>query len=157
MFALFLVSLSLALAISMTLAWATRDVMENILDRFLANRISAAICKYLRFAIVVAGISDGTRAAALRDYVNASALNREAIAAQLTPEFWALELYRTALGTLEGILWLMLIFSLSVTIAIILIRRADLQDLLPHQEQKAPAPVIELPVKDKRSGFKYEN
>lgn len=134
MFALFLVSLMLALAISITLAWATRDVLENILHRFLAARISAAIAKYLRFAIVVAGISDGTRAGALRDYVNASDLNRNAIAAQLTQEFWGLELYRTALGTLEGILWLMLIFSLGVMIAILLIRRADLKDLLPHEE-----------------------
>ena len=134
MFALFLVSLVLALAISITLAWASKDAVEHILHRFLADRISHAICKYLRFAIVVAGISDGTRAGALRDYVNASSLDRDAIAAQLTQEFWGLELYRTAIGTLEGILWLMLIFSLGVMIAIILIRRADLKDLLPHEE-----------------------
>jgi hypothetical protein len=132
--ALFAVSLVLALGISATIAWFSKDIIEGILHRFLADKIATAISKYLRFAIVVAGISDGTRAGALRDYINAPSYSRDQLTAQLTPEFWALELYRTAIGSLEGILWLMLIFSLGALMAIILIRRADLKDLLPHQE-----------------------
>ncbi len=132
--ALFGVSLVLAFAISATVAWVSKDVIESILHRFLADKIGTAISKYLRFAIVVAGISDGTRAGALRDYISAPNYSRDALNAQLTPEFWALELYRTAIGSLEGILWLMLIFSLGALIAIVLIRRANLTDLLPHEE-----------------------
>jgi hypothetical protein len=132
--ALFGVSLVLAFAISFTVAWISKDVIEGILHRFLADRIASAISKYLRFAVVVAGISDGTRAGALRDYISAPVYSRDQLTAQLTPEFWALELYRTAIGSLEGILWLMLLFSVGATVAIVLIRRANLTDLLPHQE-----------------------
>lgn len=132
--ALFAASLVLALIISATIAWVSKDVIEGILHRFLADKIAHAVSKYLRFAIVVAGISDGTRAGALRDYISAPSYSRDQLAAQLTQEFWALELYRTAIGSLEGILWLMLIFSLGALVAITLIRRADLKDLLPHQE-----------------------
>ena len=132
--ALFGVSLVLAFAISATVAWVSKDVIEGILHRFLADKISTAISKYLRFAIVVAGISDGTRSGALRDYISAPAYTRDELTRQLTPEFWALELYRTAIGSLEGILWLMLLFSLGATVAIVLIRRANLTDLLPHEE-----------------------
>jgi hypothetical protein len=132
--ALFAVSLVLAFGISATVAWISKDAIESILHRYLAGRISTAVSKYLRFAIVVAGISDGTRAGALRDYISAPAYTRDELTRQLTPEFWALELYRTALGSLEGILWLMLIFSLGAVVAIVLIRRANLTDLLPHEE-----------------------
>jgi len=132
--ALFLVSLVLAFAISAIVAWVSKDIIEGIMHRFLADKIGAAVSKYLRFAIIVAGISDGTRAGALRDYINAPSYSRDALTAQLTQEFWALELYRTAIGSLEGILWLMLIFSLGAIVAIMLIRRANLTDLLPHQE-----------------------
>ena len=132
--ALFGVSLVLAFAISAIVAWASKDVVEGILHRFLADRISAAVSKYLRFAIIVAGISDGTRAGILRDFIYTPNTNRDALSAQLTQEFWALELYRTAIGSLEGILWLMLIFSLGTIVAIVLIRRANLTDLLPHEE-----------------------
>jgi len=132
--ALFGVSLVLAFAISFTVAWISKDVIEGILHRFLADKIATAISKYLRFAVVVAGISDGTRAGALRDFISAPAYSRDELTRQLTPEFWALELYRTAIGSLEGILWLMLLFSVGATVAIVLIRRANLTDLLPHQE-----------------------
>jgi hypothetical protein len=131
--ALFCVSLVLAFGISATVAWLSKDVIEGILHRFLAERIATAVSKYLRFAIVVAGISDGTRAGALRDYISAPNYSRDELTRQVTPEFWALELYRTALGSLEGILWLLLIFSLGAIVAIVLIRRAHLTDLLPHQ------------------------
>jgi hypothetical protein len=131
---LFLASLLLAFGLSAGVAWASKSAVENILHRFLAARIAHAVSKYLLFAIVVAGISDGTRAGALRDYINDPS-NGDAVAAQLTPQFWTVELYRTAMGALEGIIWLMLIFSLLAGIAIMLIRRADLKDLLPHEEQ----------------------
>jgi hypothetical protein len=132
--ALFGVSLVLAFAISAIVAWASKDVIEGILHRFLADKIGTAISKYLRFAIVIAGISDGTRAGILRDFIYTPSINRDALSAQLTQEFWALELYRTVIGSLEGILRLMLIFSLGTIVAIVLIRRANLTDLLPHEE-----------------------
>jgi hypothetical protein len=133
LFQLFLASLLLAFALSAAVAWAFKSSVENILHRFLAGRIAHAVTKYLLFAIVVAGISDGTHAGALRDYINDPS-SGEAIAAQITSQFWTVQLYRTAIGALEGIIWLLLLFSLLASLAIMLIRKADLKDLLPHEE-----------------------
>jgi hypothetical protein len=132
--ALFGVSLVLALAVSITVAWLSKDVMESILHRFLADKIGTALSQYLRFAIVVVGISEGARVRALREYISAPALNRPTMLAELTPELWALELYRTVIGTLEGILLLLILFAFLALVGIVLIRKAQLKDLLPSEE-----------------------
>jgi hypothetical protein len=48
----------------------------------------------------------------------------------LTPAVWAMELYRTAMGTLAGILWLSLVFAFLVAVGLFLIRRAEMKRLL---------------------------
>lgn len=131
---LFGISLVLAIAISATVAWISKEAVESVLHRFLAEKLSLGVSKYLRFAMVVAGISEGTRSGALREYIASPSYTRDAMAAQFTPEFWTLELYRTALGALEGILGLILLFSFIAIIAIFLIRKANLKDLLPSEK-----------------------
>jgi hypothetical protein len=56
------------------------------------------------------------------------------MAAELTPEFWVLEMYRTLIQALEGILGLVLIFSFVAFVVIVLIRKAHLKDLMPSEE-----------------------
>src|SRR5207244_3737906 len=65
--------------------------------------------KYIRFAIVVVGISSGTRVRPLQEYISAADWNKPALQAALTQEFWTLELYRTVMGTLEGVAGLLLL------------------------------------------------
>ena len=45
----------------------------------------------------------------------------------LTQEFWVVELYRTTTASLEGILWLLLLFSLVVFAAYWIMRKAKRQ------------------------------
>lgn len=131
---LFAVSLVLAVIVAAIVAWISKDVIESILHRFLADKIGTAISKYFRFAILVVGVSEGTRSRLLLDYISAPAWDRTALTAQLTPEFWALELYRTVIQALEGILGLVIVFSFVAFVAIVLIRKAKLKDLQPTQE-----------------------
>jgi hypothetical protein len=131
---LFAVSLVVAYLVSAFVSWISRDVVENVLHRYLAYRVATAVSKYFRFAILVVGVSDGTRSRLLYDFISASPWDRAKMAAELTPEFWVLEMYRTFIQALEGILGLVLIFSFVAFVAIVLIRRANLTDLLPHQE-----------------------
>ena len=111
---LFLVTFLLAFGISSGVAWAGKEPIEGILHHFFSLNVTAAMSKYLRLAIVLIGVSSGARIRILEEYIGASVANKLQMADALTQEFWVLELYRTAITTLEGILWLLLLFSLVV-------------------------------------------
>ena len=62
----------------------------------------------------------------LEEYIAASPGDKIEMTNALTQEFWVLELYRTSIATLEGILWLLLLFSLIVFGAYWLVRKVKL-------------------------------
>ena len=120
---LFLVTFLLAFAISSGVAWAGKEPIEGILHHFFTVNVTAAMSKYLRLAIVLVGVSSGARIRVLEEYIAASAGNKIEMSNALTQEFWVVELYRTSISTLEGILWLLLLFSLVVFAAFWLMRK----------------------------------
>ena len=120
---LFLVTLVVALIVSYIIAKASSYPIENVLNHFFASHLSAAFAKYLQLAIVLVGVCAGTRARALQDYISAPDYNKRVMLEQLTQEFWVMELYRTVVGTLEGILWLMFLFALVVIVAVAIMRK----------------------------------
>lgn len=137
--ALFVSSFVLALALSITVAWLSREAIDSILRRFVADRaVRAGFEKYIRFAIVVVGISGGTRVRVLQEYLAASDLNKEAMAAQLTQEFWVMEIYRTILGTLEAIAGLLLVCIFMALIAPVVVRMLKLEPVKVAEEQQEP-------------------
>jgi len=108
--ALFAASFLLALVLSATIAWLSQEAMDTILRRFVVDPVvRRGFEKYIRFAIVVVGISGGTRVKPLQEYISAAEWNKPALQAALTQEFWTLELYRTVMGTLEGVAGLLLL------------------------------------------------
>ncbi len=137
--ALFGASFVLALALSVAVAWVSREAIESVLRRFVADHVvRAAFSKYIRFAIVVVGISTGTRVRVLQEYISATAENKAAMAAALTQEFWVLEIYRTIVGTLEGMAWLLLLCFFLALIAPVIVRMAKLAPVQPGGEQQNP-------------------
>jgi len=137
--ALFGASFVLALALSVAVAWVSREAIESVLRRFVADHVvRAAFSKYIRFAIVVVGISTGTRVRVLQEYISATSENKAAMAAALTQEFWVLEIYRTIVGTLEGMAWLLLLCFFLALIAPVIVRMAKLEPVQPGGEQQNP-------------------
>ena|ERR1700720_2865579 len=122
---LFLVTFLVAFGISSGVAWAGKEPIEGILHHFFSLNVTAAMSKYLRLAIVLIGVSSGARIRVLEEYIGASAANKLQMTDALTQEFWVLELYRTAITTLEGILWLLLLFSLIVFVAYWIMRKSE--------------------------------
>jgi hypothetical protein len=138
--ALFAASFVLALALSITVAWISREAIDSVLRRFVTDRtVRAGFEKYLRFAIVVVGISGGTRVRVLQEYLAASDLNKAAMAAQLTQEFWALEIYRAVVGTLEGIAVLLLVCIFMALIAPVVVRMLKLEPVKTQEQDQEPA------------------
>ncbi|HVH59538.1 MAG TPA: hypothetical protein VM709_04360 [Candidatus Sulfotelmatobacter sp.] len=137
--ALFGASFLLALALSATIAWLSREAMDAVLRRFVVDPVvRGGFERYLRFAIVVVGISSGTRAKALQEYIAAAEWNKPALQAALTQEFWTLELYRTVMGTLEGVAGLLLLCIFLALIAPAVLRMLNVEPPKNPGQQENP-------------------
>jgi len=144
---LFGVSFLLALALSFGVAKLCRDPVEAISNHFLAKNISAGAAKYLQLAIVLAGVSSGTRVRLLEDYISAPAYNKPELAAQLTQELWAIALYHTIVDALLGIAWLLAVFALLAMFVVISIRRSSMIWLLAGHDDERPTDDAPRPLK----------
>ena len=134
---LFLATFLLAFGISSAVAWAGKEPIEGILHHFFPPNVTLAMSKYLRLAIVLIGVSSGARIRILEEFIAASAANKILMTDALTQEFWVVELYRTSITTLEGILWLLLLFSLIVFMAYWIMRKTKVKQQQPSENQPA--------------------
>jgi hypothetical protein len=102
--------------------------VNRILDRIISDQISKAWSKYLKFAIYVVGISSGVRIWDLEKYITKSQLYKDAEIVQLTTERWVLEVYRTIIGTLQGIAWMLLVFFVFALVAYVIVRAFEMKN-----------------------------
>jgi hypothetical protein len=136
MFVVLLVaSFVLALALSITVAWLFAKPIDGILHRFVGDKLTVSLAKYLKFATVVIGITAGTRVRPLEEYIAAPSYNKAELAASLTQEYWALELYRTFIETLQGIAWMFFVVALVAVISLFIVRKTN-PKLLQVVEEK---------------------
>lgn len=103
--------------------------INKILDRIISNKISRAWSKYLKFAIYVTGISSGVRIYSLEKYITKPHYEGSEIV-RLTTERWVLEIYRTIIGTLQGVAWMLLVFFVFALIAYVIVRVFEMKQKL---------------------------
>jgi len=117
------VTFLIAFLVSFVTARMFRAPLESILKRLIPEDISLAWLKYLQFAIYVVGISSGVGIQQLEKYITPQIVNKkgqEIIV--LNADRWALEIYRTIIGTLGGIAWMLLVFFVFALVAYVIIR-----------------------------------
>ena len=102
--------------------------LDKILDRIISDQISGVWSKYLKFAIYVTGISSGVRIWDLEKYITKSQVYKDAEIVQLTTERWVLEVYRTIIGTLQGIAWMLLVFFVFALVAYVIVRVFEMKN-----------------------------
>jgi hypothetical protein len=102
--------------------------LDKILDRIISDQISKAWSKYLKFAIYVTGISSGVRIWDLEKYITKSQYYKDAEIVQLTTERWVLEVYRTIIGTLQGVAWMLLVFFVFAMVAYVIVRVFEMKN-----------------------------
>ncbi|MBD3366542.1 MAG: hypothetical protein GF405_00025 [Candidatus Eisenbacteria bacterium] len=100
-----------------------RRSLTRILQRTVSEEMADAWQKYLMFAIYVVGISGGVRVWDLEKYITPRVEETEVIV--LNAERWTLEVYRTVIGTLQSLAWLLLIVFLFSLIAYVIVRRRE--------------------------------
>jgi len=116
----FLVSL---LVSSIVVALFSKPV-GSILSRVISDEISQAWSKYLKFAIYVVGVSTGVRVWNLEKYITPTPGNA---GLTLTHDRWVLEVYRSIIGSLQGLAWLLLVFFMFALIAFVIVRVFELR------------------------------
>jgi hypothetical protein len=117
---LLLVSLVESFIICAIIAIIFKKPVSRIMQRLVADDIYNAWTKYITFAIYVVGISGGTRLWDLEKYINPS--GKDNIVLELTQNRWILEIYHTAIATLQSIAWMLLVFFLFALIAYVIVR-----------------------------------
>ena len=132
------VTLVVASIVSLIVVRAFTPPLDKILKRIIADEISSAWLKYLKFAIVVVGISAGVRIHELEKYITPFRYDDEQRIVALTTDRWVLELYRTVVETLQGIAWMLLIFFVFALIAYVIVRMAELRQTRVVDEKSEP-------------------
>jgi hypothetical protein len=121
------VTLLIALLVSLIVVRFFSAPVGSILKRIIADEISEAWLKYMKFAIIVVGVSAGVRIYELEKYISPWRGDKEQRILTLTSDRWVLELYRTIIETLQGIAWMLLIFFAVALIAYVIVRMGELK------------------------------
>ena len=122
---LLLVTFVVSVLVSLSVARMFANSIESILNRVIADAISVAWLRYMKFAIIAVGVSAGVRIYELEKYISPSRQDKDVKAIELTQDRWILELYRTVIETLQGIAWVLLIFFVFALIAYVIVRIAE--------------------------------
>ncbi|RMF61287.1 MAG: hypothetical protein D6748_02045 [Calditrichaeota bacterium] len=125
---MFLTLLFVTFLISITVCFIIIKIFDKslsgIMNRLIEESISNAWVRYLKFAIYVVGISSGVRIWQLEKYITPPNTNQSQIVS-LTLERWVLEVYRTIIGTLQGVAWLLLVFFIFALLAYVIVRLVE--------------------------------
>ena len=119
-FTLLIVTFVIALAVSFGTVWLFDRPIASILRRIVADELSGAWHRYIKFAAFVVGVSAGVRIHELERYISAPDKDEEILV--LTAERWTLEVYRTVIETLQGIAWMLLLVFVVALLAYVLAR-----------------------------------
>ena len=119
------VTFLIALVVSFLLARIFTNPMGTILRRIIAEEISGAWLKYLKFVVYVVGISSGVRIWELEKYITPPAGRDNPQIVALNGERWVFEVYRTVIGTLQGVAWMLLVFFVFALLAYVLVKRRE--------------------------------
>ncbi|MDR1228736.1 MAG: hypothetical protein LBK55_06925 [Azoarcus sp.] len=128
---LLLVTFAIAAVVSFFIVRLFGLPIDSILKRIIADDISHAWLKYLKFATYVVGISKGVRVWQLERYINPDRYGEKVRVLELTSDRWVLEVYRTIIETLQGIAWMLLVFFVFALIAYVIVRVFELKYKAP--------------------------
>jgi hypothetical protein len=96
-----------------------------ILSRIVAEELSSAWHRYIKFGIYVVGVSGGVRIWELEKYITPHTKDVQVPA--LNADRWVLEVYRTIIETLQSVAWMLLVFFVFALIAYVVVRGFELR------------------------------
>lgn len=131
-YTLLLVTFLVAFGVSYIVVRIFDKSIGAILKRIISDDIYTAWHRYVKFAGYVVGISSGVRIHQLERYISAPQYNMETLT--LNAERWTLEVYRTVIGSLQGIAWMFLVFFVVALVAYVIVRIFEIKSKLKTEE-----------------------
>ena len=122
---LLVVTFMIALGVSAIVIQMFSTSILKILQRIVADELANAWHQYIKFAAYVVGVSGGVRIYQLEQYINA--LHKDVEVLALTTHAWTLEIYRTVIGTLQSLAWMLLLVFIFALIAFVIVRAFELK------------------------------
>lgn len=122
---LLVVTFAIAVLVCFIVARVFDGSLRRILGRIIAEDLSAAWHRYIIFALYVVGISGGVRIWSLEQYIIPR--GRDEVPLVLNADRWTLEVYRTVIGTLQSVAWMLLVFFVLALIAYVIVRGLELR------------------------------
>jgi hypothetical protein len=121
---LLLITFIIAAATSTVIALLFSKPVKKILGRLVTEDLAPTWQRYLLFAIYVVGISGGVRVWDIEKYITP---DKEGKLLVLNSDRWVIEVYKTVIGTLQSVAWMLLIFFLFALIAYVVVRGLELR------------------------------
>lgn len=133
---LLVVTFVIAVIVSFLVVRLFQKSIATILGRIVAEEISEVWSRYLTFAIYVVGVSGGVRVWDLEKYITPRPDETGyAEVIVLNVDRWTLEVYRTVIGTLQSIAWMLLVFFIFALIAYVIVRGLEARRSTPPAEK----------------------
>ena len=132
-FTLLIITFLIASTVSFGVVRLFDRPIASIFRRIVAEELSGAWHRYIKFAAYVVGISGGVRIHELERYISAPQKDEDILV--LTSERWTLEVYRTVIETLQGIAWMLLVVFVVTLVAYVLARGFELKHVRASREE----------------------
>jgi hypothetical protein len=126
---LLIVTFSIATVASAAVARVFDRPLGGIVARLIPDELAVAWQRYVVFGLYLIGINGGVRIWEFEKYVLPPFGRAEPLV--LTPDRWALEVYRTLMGTLQSVAGVLLGLFVAALIAYVVIRQREQQDAAP--------------------------
>ena len=116
---LLLITFVIAAATSTVTALLFSKPIKKILARLVTEELAPTWQRYLLFVIYVVGISSGVRVWDVERYITP---DKEGKLLVLNSDHWVIEVYKTVIGTLQGVALMLLVFFLFALLAYVVVR-----------------------------------
>lgn len=133
---LLLVTFLIAAAIATMTAVLFSKPIKNILGRLVSDELAPIWLRYLLFAIYVVGISGGVRVWEIEKYITPEKDGRLLV---LNSDRWVIEVYKTIIGTLQSVAWMLLVFFLFALLAYVVVRGFEFKRMTTGHERQGDA------------------
>lgn len=121
---LLVVTFVIAAVVSTGVALLFARPINRILARLVSDDLAPVFRRYLVFAIYVVGIGGGVRVWDVEKYITP---DKDGQLLVLNGDRWIIEIYKTFMGTLTGVAWMLLIFFLFALVAYVVVRGFELK------------------------------
>ena len=135
---LLLVTFLIAVLTSTTVTLLFFRPVNKLLGRLVSGELAPTWRRYILFAIYVVGISGGVRVWDMEKYITPDKTGQ---VLALNPERWAIEVYKTIIGSLQSIAGMLLAFFLIALLAYVVVRGFELWRTRTKPETEAVEPV----------------